>query len=55
MAKNTKIDIKIVPIFDSLEYVKKQQDFSYLPREFYNIADIKQAREFLKSYKGSAF
>lgn len=43
---------KILPIFDSIEYLEIQKDFSYLSDD-YNLQDIKQAQIFLKSYKGS--
>jgi len=39
-------------IFDSREYIEKQNDFSYLIPE-YNIEDIQKAKTFLNSYKGS--
>jgi site-specific recombinase XerD len=42
----------ILPIFDSIEYLENQNDFSYLS-DNYNISDIKQAQRFLKYYKGS--
>jgi site-specific recombinase XerD len=41
-----------LPLFDSIEYIHLQQDFSYLNPE-YHIKDIKIAIEFLKSYRGS--
>lgn len=42
----------VLPIFDSIEYLEKQNNFSYLSDD-YNLQDIKQAQMFLKSYKGS--
>ena len=51
MIKNT-YNTQILPIFDSIEYLEKQNDFSYLSDTF-NLQDIKQAQIFLKSYKGS--
>ena len=42
----------ILPIFDSLEYLKDQKDFSYLGND-YNIQDIKYAQTFLQLYQGS--
>ncbi len=39
-------------IFDSREYIEKQNDFSYL-HEDYNAEDIQKAKTFLNSYKGS--
>ena len=42
----------VLPIFDSIEYLEKQTDFSYLSND-YSIQDIKQAQMFLKFYKGS--
>jgi site-specific recombinase XerD len=44
---------QIIPIFDSIEYIADQKDFSYLSDD-YNIQDIKQAQMFLKAYRGSA-
>ena len=41
-----------LPLFDSIEYVHLQQDFSYL-KPGYQSKDIKIAIEFLKSYRGS--
>ena len=41
-----------LPIFDSIEYIHLQHDFSYLSPG-YHIKDIKIAIEFLKSYRGS--
>jgi site-specific recombinase XerD len=52
MTKKAK-DQQIKAIFDSLEYLENQNDFSYLSDD-YNIQDIKQAQMFLKSYKGSS-
>ena len=43
---------QILAIFDSLEYIKKQNDFSYLGND-YNIDDIKKAQAFLLAYQGS--
>jgi len=37
---------QILAIFDSLEYIKKHNDFSYLEND-YNIDDIKKAQAFL--------
>ena len=42
----------ILSIFDSFEYLDTQSNFAHLTAD-YNIADIKQAQMFLKSYKGS--
>lgn len=39
-------------IFDSREYIEKQNDFSHLENN-YNLADIGKAKMFLSSYKGS--
>lgn len=44
--------IKPLPIFDSREYIEKQNDFSHLD-DNYNINDIQKAKMFLSSYKGS--
>lgn len=41
-----------LPLFDSIEYIQLQQDFSYL-NAGYQLRDIKIAIEFLKSYRGS--
>lgn len=41
-----------LPLFDSIEYIHLQQNFSYL-NAGYHIRDIKIAIEFLKSYRGS--
>lgn len=41
-----------LPLFDSIEYIHLQHDFSYL-NPGYHIKDIKIAIEFLKSYRGS--
>lgn len=41
-----------LPIFDSREYIEKQNDFSHLGSE-YNLEDIQKAKIFLSSYKGS--
>lgn len=41
-----------LPLFDSIEYIHLQQNFSYLSAG-YPIRDIKIAIEFLKSYRGS--
>lgn len=41
-----------LPLFDSIEYIHLQHDFSYLPSG-YQSKDIKIAIEFLKSYRGS--
>lgn len=43
---------QILAIFDSLEYIKKQNDFSYLGND-YNIEDIKKSQSFLLAYQGS--
>jgi hypothetical protein len=43
---------QILAIFDSLEYIKKHNDFSYLGND-YNIDDIKKAQAFLLAYQGS--
>ncbi|MCT4634873.1 MAG: tyrosine-type recombinase/integrase [Rickettsiales bacterium] len=40
-------------IFDSMEFLIDQKDFSYLDAD-YNLSDVHQAHAFLKSYKGSA-
>lgn len=47
----TKI-IQPVPIFDSREYIEKQNDFSHLNSN-YNLEDIQKSKSFLNSYKGS--
>ncbi len=47
-----KADKQILAIFDSLEYIKKQNDFSYLSDD-YNLKDIKKAQSFLLAYQGS--
>jgi site-specific recombinase XerD len=47
----TKI-IQPLPIFDSREYIEKQNDFSHLGAD-YNLEDIQKAKSFLNSYKGS--
>ncbi len=47
-----KSDKQILAIFDSLQYIKKQNDFSYLGSN-YNIEDIKKAQSFLLAYQGS--
>ncbi len=44
---------RIIPIFDSIEYIADQKDFSYLSDD-YSIQDIKQAQMFLKTYRGSS-
>ncbi len=41
-----------LPLFDSIEYIHLQDDFSYL-QSGYQSKDIKIAIEFLKSYRGS--
>lgn len=41
-----------LPLFDSIEYIELQNDFSYLGTG-YQLRDIKIAIEFLKSYRGS--
>jgi len=41
-----------LPLFDSIEYIHLQDDFSYL-QSGYQSKDIKIAVEFLKSYRGS--
>ena len=43
---------QILAIFDSLKYIKKHNDFSYLGND-YNIDDIKKAQAFLLAYQGS--
>lgn len=48
-----KQDFQIFAIFDSLEYIKKQNDFSYLSDD-YNLEDIKKAQSFLLAYQGSS-
>lgn len=50
MAKKT-VPI-LLPLFDSIEYIHLQKDFSYLKAEYHE-KDIKIAIEFLKSYRGS--
>ncbi len=40
------------PLFDSVQYIAKQSDFSYLD-ERYLLADLQQGLAFLKAYKGS--
>ncbi|MDP1574982.1 MAG: site-specific integrase, partial [Coxiellaceae bacterium] len=48
-----KIDnLSPLPLFDSIEYIHLQHDFSYL-QSGYQSKDIKIAIEFLKSYRGS--
>src|SRR3990167_9176729 len=42
----------LLPLFDSIEYIDEQRDFSYL-NEKYHLKDIQQSIAFLKSYKGS--
>ena len=49
---NNKQTNQILAIFDSLEYIKKHNDFSYLGND-YNIDDIKKAQAFLLAYQGS--
>lgn len=49
---NTTLNYVILPIFDSLEYIKEQDNFTHLNKN-YNIPDIKQAQIFLQSYSGS--
>lgn len=44
--------ISPLPLFDSIEYIHLQHDFSYL-QSGYQSKDIKIAIEFLKSYRGS--
>jgi site-specific recombinase XerD len=44
---------RILAIFDSIEHLMDQKDFSYLS-DCYNIEDTKQAQMFLRSYRGSA-
>ena len=46
------INQQVLPIFDSIEYLDNQNNFSYLSDD-YNLQDIKQAQFFLKSYKGN--
>lgn len=41
-----------LPIFDSCEYIEKQDDFSHLNAD-YNLEDIQKGKMFLSSYKGS--
>ncbi|PIQ43113.1 MAG: integrase [Gammaproteobacteria bacterium CG11_big_fil_rev_8_21_14_0_20_46_22] len=41
-----------LPIFDSIENITDENDYSYL-KEGYDLNDIKIATKFLKSYKGS--
>jgi hypothetical protein len=41
-----------LPIFDSREYIEKQNDFSHLGID-YCAEDIQKAKNFLNSYKGS--
>lgn len=42
----------LLPLFDSIEYLHLQKDFSYL-KTGYQLKDIKIAIEFLKCYRGS--
>lgn len=42
----------LLPLFDSIEYIDLQHDFSYL-KTGYQLRDIKVVIEFLKSYRGS--
>lgn len=42
-----------LPLFDSIEYISTQKDFSYLDTDYYSLNDIKAAISFLTSYKGS--
>src|SRR5262245_14723229 len=41
-----------LPIFDSIENIIDENDYSYLKGD-YDLNDIKIAKKFLKSYKGS--
>lgn len=41
-----------LPLFDSIEFIKNQKNWSYLPKH-YNINDIQISIAFLKAYEGS--
>lgn len=43
---------KLLPLFDTLEHINKQDNFDYLD-DNYHLPDIKQAQKFLMLYQGS--